>query len=130
MKIVMCGDHVSYNARESMENSPVDFVIRGGYYDFAFCELLDALKDGKKIPQGVWYRNAGGNPLSLTPQNKYGEIVDNGRYNFTGKLDDAPIIDRKLTKNQNYQIEFLNRNKQGKIQTLKERPATRYRETQ
>ena len=26
MKIVMCGDHVSYNARESMENSPVDFL--------------------------------------------------------------------------------------------------------
>src|SRR3989344_4104380 len=94
MKIVMCGDHVSYNARESMENSPVDFVIRGGYYDFAFCELLDALKDGKKIPQGVWYRNA------------KGEIVDNGRYIFKGKLDDAPIIDRRLTKNQNYQIEF------------------------
>ena len=94
MKIAMCGDHVSYDARESMENSPLDFVIKGGYYDFAFCELLDALKDGKKIPQGIWYRNS------------KGEIVDNGRYNFTGKLDDAPIIDRKLTKNQNYQIEF------------------------
>lgn len=105
MKIVICGDHVSYDARETMENSPIDFVIKGGYYDFAFCELLDALKEGKKIPQGIWYR-AGGNPLSLTPNGKYGEIVDNGRYNFVGKLDDAPIIDRRLTKNENYQIEF------------------------
>ena len=94
MKIVMCGDHVSYDARESMENSPVDYVIRGGYYDFAFCELLDALKDGRKIPSGIWHRD-----------NK-GEIVDNGRYIFNGNLDDAPIIDRKLTKNHNYQIEF------------------------
>ena len=94
MKIVICGDHVSYDAKETMENSPVDFVIKGGYYDFAFCELLDALKEGNKIPHGIWYKNS------------KNEIVDNGRYNFTGKLDDAPIIDRKLTKNQNYQIEF------------------------
>ena len=94
MKIVMCGDHVSYDARESMENSPVDYVIRGGYYDFAFCELLDALKDGRKIPSGIWHRD-----------NK-GEIVDNGRYIFNGNLDVYPIIDRKLTKNHNYQIEF------------------------
>tara|TARA_Y100000310_G_scaffold251425_1_gene257899 strand:- start:540 stop:2117 length:1578 start_codon:yes stop_codon:yes gene_type:complete len=93
LKIVMCGDHVSYAPGESMENCPIDYVINGGYFDFAFCELLDALEKGGKIPKGIWHR-------------KKGKIVDHGRYQFKGKLDDAPIIDRKLTKNHNYQKEF------------------------
>lgn len=94
IKIVMCGDHVTYDTRETMEACPVDFVVKGGYFDFAFCELLDYL-DGKtkEIPIGIWYR-------------KNGEIVDNGRYAFRKSLDDAPVIDRKLTKNYFYQKEF------------------------
>lgn len=94
LKIVMCGDHVTYDPEETMNACPVDYVIKGGYYDFAFCELLDHFeKKGKKFPEGIWYR-------------KNGKIVDNGRYQFKGSLDDAPIIDRKLTKNHNYQKEF------------------------
>jgi len=94
MKLVICGDHISYDTQETMENSPVDFAIKGGYYDFAFCELLEYLEGKtKNIPQGVWYR-------------KDGKIVDNGRYELKRRIDDAPIIDRKLTKNENYQKEF------------------------
>ena len=92
--IVICGDHVSYKPGETMENSPIDYVINGGYFDFAFMELLDYLEQKiDKVPEGVWYREDG-------------EIVDNGRYHFKNRLDEAPIIDRILTKNHNYQKEF------------------------
>lgn len=94
IKIVMCGDHVTYDTLETMEACPLDFAIKGGYYDFAFCELLEFL-DGKikTIPKGIWYR-------------KNGKIIDNGRYEFKRHMDEAPIIDRIFTKNYNYQKEF------------------------
>ncbi len=93
MKIIICGDHVTFAPRETMENSPVDYLVCGGYYDFAALELIQALEKGKAVPQGVWYR-------------KNGKIVENGRYELKRPLDDAPIIDRKLTKNDLYQKEF------------------------
>jgi anaerobic magnesium-protoporphyrin IX monomethyl ester cyclase len=98
MKIVICGDHVSYLPAETLENSPIDYVINGGYYDFAFMELLEYLlgKD-EKVPNGIWYK-------------KNGEIVENGRYEFlkdNGKdINDAPFPDRELTKYMDYQDEF------------------------
>ena len=99
MKICVMGDHVSALdlelglQKEFMENCKVDFIINGGYFDFAFCELVEALEKGNKIPQGIWYK-------------ENGKVVENGRYNFTGNLDDAPIIDRVFTKNHLYQHEF------------------------
>ena len=99
MKICVMGDHLSALdlelglQKEFMENCEVDYIINGGYFDFAFCELVDALEKGKKIPQGIWYK-------------ENGKVVENGRYNFTGNLDDAPIIDRVFTKNNLYQHEF------------------------
>lgn len=93
LKIVMCGDHVSYKPLETMEKCPVDFVINGGYFDFAFMELLNAIEFDTPIPYGVWYRNKG-------------KVIDNGRYIFKSTLDNCPVIDRVLTKNDNYQKEF------------------------
>lgn len=99
MKIVICGDHVSYLPRETLEESKVDYVINGGYYDFAFMDLINWLSDKKEgAPKGIWYRD------------KKGEIVENGRYEFhkddKRNIDDAPFPDRKLTKYLNYQDEF------------------------
>ena len=91
--IAICGDHVSAFPRETMDACPVDYLINGGYYDFAFLELCEALRKNEPIPKGVWYR-------------KSGKIVENGRYSFKGKLDDAPIIDRVFTRNDFYQKEF------------------------
>src|SRR3989344_8269754 len=70
IKIVICGDHVSYLPGETLENSKVDYVINGGYYDFAFMELVDWLSSGKKgnVPNGIWYKD------------EKGKIVENGRY--------------------------------------------------
>ncbi len=99
-KIVICGDHVSYLPGETLENSPVDYVINGGYYDFAFMELVEWLDGNRKteVPNGIWYRN------------KKNEIVKNGRYEFNKDrkkdINDAPFPDRTLTKYMNYQDEF------------------------
>jgi len=100
LKICVMGDHVSAVdltlglQKEFMEKCKVDYIINGGYFDFAFCELVEALEKKKKIPEGIWYKD-----------NK-GKIIENGRYNFKGNLDDAPIIDRVFTKNHLYQHEF------------------------
>ena len=100
MKIVICGDHVSYLPGETLEKSPVDYVINGGYYDFAFMELIDWLNNGEvgDVPNGIWHRDSNG------------EIVENGRYEFYKDKDkdinDAPFPDRNLTKYMNYQDEF------------------------
>jgi len=98
IKIAICGDHVSYLPGETLENSQVDYVINGGYYDFAFDELLEWLKEGKDgAPNGIWYK-------------ENGQVVENGRYEFNadrGKdINDAPFPDRILTKYMNYQDEF------------------------
>ena len=93
MKIAICGDHVTALPEETMKNSKVDFVICGGYFDFAMKELAGALIKGKELPKGIWYR-------------KNGKVIDNGRYEFKNKLDDAPIVDRKFTRNELYQKEY------------------------
>jgi hypothetical protein len=41
--IALCGDHVTALPEESLANSPVDFVITGGDYDFTLIDLLSAL---------------------------------------------------------------------------------------
>lgn len=93
LRIAMCGDHVTFLPEESFHNSKVDFVIVGGYYDFAIRDLCEAVTEQKRIPEGIWHR-------------KNGLIVNKGRYEFKGNLDDAPFIDRELTKNNLYQKEY------------------------
>ncbi|MEK6872503.1 MAG: radical SAM protein [Nanoarchaeota archaeon] len=97
IKIVICGDHVSYLPGETFENSNVDYVINGGYFDFAFMELVEWLENKKgKVPNGIWYK-------------ENGKIIENGRYEFNREdkdINDAPFPDRKLTKYWNYQDEF------------------------
>jgi len=93
MKICMMGDHLSAFPEETMKKSKLDFLICGGYYDFAMVELADALENNKEIPRGIWYR-------------KGKKIVENGRYELKKPLDVAPIVDRKFTRNELYQKEF------------------------
>jgi len=99
LKICVIGDHLSALdlslnlQKEFMENCKVDFIVNGGYFDFAICELVNALENNKPIPKGIWYKEKG-------------KVIENGRYDFKGSLDDAPIIDRIFTKNHLYQHEF------------------------
>ena len=93
MKIALCGDHVTSFPKESMENSKVDYVFTGGDYDFVSKELVDYLEGSADIPEGVWYREKG-------------EIKSNGLFKLRHNLDEAPFIDRDLTKWWLYQKEY------------------------
>ena len=88
--VVLMGDHVTALPRESMENSPVDYVICGGDFDFILADLADHLV-GKlpDFPAGVWRREGGA-------------IVDGGVGSLTHNLDELPYIDRSLTKWDRY----------------------------
>ncbi len=92
MKIAICGDHVTSFPEETMKNSKADFVLTGGDFDFLSSELVDWIKGGK-LPKGVWYREKG-------------KIKNSGKFELKHKLDDAPYIDRELTKWRNYQREY------------------------
>ena len=93
MKIAICGYHVTFLPEETLQNSKVDYVIVGGYFDFAILDLCNSITKNKKVPEGIWHR-------------KDGLIINKGRYEFKGKLDDAQFIDRELTKNELYQKEY------------------------
>lgn len=92
MKIVLMGDHVTSFPKESMENSKVDFVIQGGDYDFALAELAGWIEKKGKVPKGIYYRK--------------GKKIFGSQFELKHNLDEAPFIDRELTKWRNYQQEY------------------------
>jgi len=55
----MVGDHVTVLPIETMEKSPVDYVIAGGDYDFVLSDLLDSITTGKVLPGRVWGKSKG-----------------------------------------------------------------------
>jgi len=94
MKIAIVGDHVTALPLETMENSDVDFVLEGGDFDFMSSELVEWVGGKKKEPsKGVWYREGE-------------KIINSGKFELKHKLDDAPYIDRELTKWKLYQKEY------------------------
>lgn len=90
---VLMGDHVTALPEESMRNSKVDFVLTGGDYDFLLknlCDNLDSTTAHCPLPTaqlqpGIWYRD-----------NE--QIKNTGPFKLNNNLDDAPFIDRELTK--------------------------------
>jgi len=93
MKIAIMGDHVTSFPEESLRNSKVDFVLTGGDYDFILRDFADAVEKNRKIPKGIYYR-------------KDRKIKNTGGFELTHNLDEAPFIDRELTKWKNYQEEY------------------------
>ncbi len=94
MKIALLGDHVTSFPKESMENSKIDFVVCGGDFDFSLAELIDWLeKKTKKAPKGIFYRRGK-------------KIYKSKNFELKHELDEAPFIDRELTKWRNYQEEY------------------------
>lgn len=85
LKIVLVGDHVTAKPKESMLESPVDYVITGGDYDLSLLKLAKHLRDGDDLPAGIWYR--------------YGDQIKNtGHFKLDFHLNDLPFINRRLTK--------------------------------
>lgn len=101
LTIVLMGDHVTALPEESMINSPVDFVLTGGDYDFLLLGLCKQLSTfsfqlSTDLSPGIWYRHNG-------------EIRNTGHYKLSHDLNSLPYIDRELTnwrlyseKNGNY----------------------------
>lgn len=90
---VLAGDHVSFFPTESMENSPVDFVITGGDYDVSLSKLVDYLEGKGNIPKGVYFRDGS----------------NSGKFELTPDLDTLHYIDRELTKWHIYGEAYLQR---------------------
>jgi anaerobic magnesium-protoporphyrin IX monomethyl ester cyclase len=87
--VVLMGDHVTALPAESLERSPVDYVLTGGDYDFLAVNLVDHLEGRAPLEPGFWYR-AGG------------ETASTGPFRLDHDLAQTPPIDRRLTRCELY----------------------------
>jgi len=85
-KIALMGDHVTAFPEESLRNTPVDYVVTGGDYDFQLLSLANHLDKGTPLEPGFWWRE------------KDGSIRSNGEFKQSHDLNELPLIDRDLTK--------------------------------
>lgn len=100
--IVLVGDHVTALPEESLKNSPADFILTGGDYDFLLLNLCNWLGKNKLwtmdyglstiLEPGIWYRGKG-------------RIENTGPFCLNHDLNRAPFIDRELTKWRLYAYE-------------------------
>lgn len=84
-QVVLFGDHIAGNPRETLEHSRVDYCFTGGDYDFSLRNLVNHLTKGDALAGGVHYKNDDGT------------LADTGPYTSLGKLEELPWIDRDLT---------------------------------
>jgi len=94
IKIVIVGDHVSYFPEESFKKSKVDYVLTGGDFDFLLVNLVKHFKEGSKLEPGIYFRDKG-------------KIRNSGKFKLDHNLDAIPIIDRQLTRWQDYGEAYL-----------------------
>jgi len=85
IRVALTGDHVTALPGESMDSSPVDYVITGGYYDFVLTDFVKSIEGDGNLPPGLWYRQPDG------------RTKDTGPFRTDYPLKDAPFIDRELT---------------------------------
>jgi radical SAM superfamily enzyme YgiQ (UPF0313 family) len=107
-KIVLFGDHVTALPEESFQNSPVDFVLSGGDYDFLLLNLCNFLEKKGLSPQLAKQSETKGtvpDNIELEPGIYYrdnGQIKNSGKFQLNHDLNFLPFIDRDLTKWQLY----------------------------
>jgi len=86
LKIVLMGDHATALPEESLKNSPVDYVLTGGDYDFMLLNLVNHLTKGELLEAGWYYKN------------KNNKIENTGHFKLNHNLNNLPLINRQLTK--------------------------------
>ena len=106
LKLIWVGDQITFLPLETMEQSPVDYLITGGDYDFVLVNLLDHIYTGAELEGGVYWRE-GNSDITATPEANHkmqnGEIVfSSGIASLRHILDTLPFVDRDLTKWQLY----------------------------
>lgn len=106
LKIILVGDHITFMPLESLENSPVDYLITGGDYDFVVKSLLNHIHKAEDLDGGVYWRgddkrinHEKAKEFHLANGDK---VYSSGPSSLKHKLDDLPFIDRDLTKWQLY----------------------------
>lgn len=99
LKIILVGDHVTALPEESMENSPVDYLITGGNYDFLLLNLVGHLTEGKKLEPGIWYRKKSSGKTARD------NFASTGNFQLNHDINKLPFIDRDLTKWKLYAYE-------------------------
>lgn len=107
MQIVLVGDHPSYVPYEQFENSKVDYVIKGGDYDFVSLSIAEFLNGKGELDGGVYWRakNKKMKDAPYKDERKLdsGEIINHsGPSSLKHDLNTLPFVDRKLTKWQLY----------------------------
>lgn len=85
--VILMGDHVTAFPEESFIESPVDFVVTGGDFDFLLLSVCEGLskKNLGLLEPGIWYRGEKG-------------VENTGRFKLEHDLTGLPLIDRELTK--------------------------------
>lgn len=106
MKVVLVGDHVTWNPVETLDACKVDYIITGGDYDFLLSDMVDAIKNNAFLPGGIYGRKED-TGVSIDPKwlkMHKSEISGEEAYFQSGplelqhNLDDLPFVDRDLTK--------------------------------
>ncbi len=108
--LVWVGDQVTFNPKETMMNSTVDYIITGGDYDFMLSDLADSITKGVQLVGGIW-GGKGDNRVKLGDFIKFedNELTNqseafwvSGPLKQTHNLDELPFVDRDLTRWQLY----------------------------
>lgn len=103
--IVIVGDHVTTLPIETLEKSPVDYVIAGGDYDFVLLDLLESITKGKVLGGGVWGRIKDKRVELGETANVMKKYWSSGPMEIKHDLDVLPFVDRDLTKWKLYAYE-------------------------
>jgi len=83
IRVALAGDHVTALPLESFRNSPVDYVLAGGDYDFLLLNLAEYLEGrAKELEPGIYYRDGSG------------EVRSTGRFPLDHDLNSLPFVDR------------------------------------
>ena len=89
---------------EIFENSPVDYAITGGDYDFVVVNLLNHIYKGEELEGGVYWRESNADIHVAKDKIRSKKLPDgtivcnSGPASLKHKLDDLPFVDRDLTK--------------------------------
>ena len=82
-RVALVGDHVTALPEETFANSPVDYVLTGGDWDFLLKNLVESNYEVSRFEPGIWYREGG-------------EVRSTGPFKLDHDLNAAPWIDREL----------------------------------
>lgn len=103
--IVLVGDHVTYNPKESLENCKADYIIIGGDYDFVLADLCKSIVKRTVLTGGVWGRK-GDKRIKLGRFTRQEKDSRGKKFAFwlsgplkqIHDLDALPFVDRELTR--------------------------------